>query len=278
MLVAAAGWYAAARPGATTPAQPGAPPTLPGVIGVYDSGVGGLAVFRAVRQLLPDADLTYLADQANAPYGERTLAEVRRFAEEAVGRLVDRGATTVVVACNTASAAALGHLRSVFAVPIVGMEPAVKPAAAATRTGRVAVLATPVTFQGAVFDDLVGRFAAGITVVPHPCPGWAAAVEEGWPAGAEVAVAEHLGPLLDAGVDTVVLACTHYSFLAGVISGVAGPGVTVIDPTDAVARQVVRVASPGGTGTTTYLTTGDPERFAGQIDRLLGERAVTARV
>jgi glutamate racemase len=247
------------------------------MIGVYDSGVGGLAVFREVRRLLPEADLVYLADQANAPYGERSIEEVRRFAEAAVRTLVGRGAATVVVACNTASAAALGHLRSVFTVPIVGMEPAVKPAAAATRTGRVAVLATPVTFQGAVFDDLVGRFAAGITVIPHPCPGWAAAVEDSWPAGAEESVAEHLGPLLADGVDTIVLACTHYSFLAGVIAAVAGPEVAVIDPTDAVARQVSRVAAPGGAGTTTYLTTGDPERLARQIERLLGEKVTVSR-
>ena len=246
------------------------------MIGVYDSGVGGLAVFREVRRLLPEADLVYLADQANAPYGERSVDEVRQFAETAVGTLVDRGASTVVVACNTASAAALGHLRSVFAVPIVGMEPAVKPAAAATRSGRVAVLATPVTFQGAVFEDLVGRFAAGITVIAHPCPGWAAAVEDEWPAGAGQAVAEHLAPLFESGVDTIVLACTHYSFLSGVIAAVAGPGVAVIDPTDAVARQVTRVTEPGGSGTTTYLTTGDPVRFAGQVARLLGEVVTTA--
>lgn len=244
------------------------------MIGVYDSGVGGLAVFREVRRLLPQADLVYLADQANAPYGERSLGEVRRFAEAAVHTLVARGATTVVVACNTASAAALGHLRSVFGVPIVGMEPAVKPAAAATRTGKVAVLATPVTFQGDVFDLLVGRFATGITVLAHPCPGWAAAVEDSWPDGAEPSVTEHLGPLLDAGVDTIVLACTHYSFLAGVIATVAGAGVTVIDPTEAVARQVVRVASPDGDGTTAYLTTGDPGKLTLQIERLLGETVV----
>ncbi len=248
------------------------------MIGVYDSGVGGLAVLRDVRRLLPAADLEYLADQANAPYGEKSLAEVRRFAEDAVRTLVDRGAATVVVACNTASAAALGHLRQVFSVPIVGMEPAVKPAAAATRSGRVAVLATPVTFQGAVFDDLVGRFAAGITVVAHPCPGWAAAVEDSWPTGAAESVAEHLRPLLAAGVDTIVLACTHYSFLSDVIGAVVGPEVAVIDPSTAVARQVARVADGAGSGLTTYLTTGDPERFAQQIERLLGERVVASRV
>src|SRR3972149_7168474 len=119
------------------------------MIGVYASGVGELSVLRELRRLLPEADLVYLADQANAPYGERTIAEVRRFAEAAVGILIERGATTVVVACNTASAAALGHLRSVFSVPIVGMEPAVKPAAGATRTGRGAGPAPTVALPGA---------------------------------------------------------------------------------------------------------------------------------
>lgn len=247
------------------------------MIGVYDSGVGGLAVFREVRRLLPDADLVYLADQANAPYGERSIEEVRRFAESSVRALVDLGAATVVVACNTASAAALGHLRDAFSVPIVGMEPAVKPAAAATKTGKVAVLATPTTFQAAVFDELVGRFAAGITVIAHPCPGWAAAIEDEWPTGAAPAVGRHIAPLFAAGVDTIVLACTHYSFLAGVIAAVAGPGVVVIDPTDAVARQVTRIAESGGSGATAYLTTGDPVRFAGQVARLLGEDIVAAR-
>lgn len=245
------------------------------MIGVYDSGVGGLSVFREVRRLLPDADLVYLADQANAPYGERSIEEVRQFAEAAVRTLVDLGAATVVVACNTASAAALKHLRDAFSVPIVGMEPAVKPAAAATKTGKVAVLATPTTFQAAVFDELVGRFASGITVIAHPCPGWAAAIEEDWPTGAEPAVAQHLAPLLEAGVDTIVLACTHYSFIADVIAAVVGPTVTVVDPTEAVARQVMRVADPAGSGSTTYLTTGDPERLATQVARLLGD-AVTA--
>lgn len=241
------------------------------MIGFFDSGVGGLAVLREARALLPDADIVYLADQANAPYGRRSLAEVRAFAEEATARLVDRGARTVVVACNTASAAALGHLRRAHPeIGFVGMEPAVKPAVAATRSGVVGVLATPTTFSASVFDDLVGRFSAGIDVIAHPCPGWAQAVEEGWP-DADVAITEHLAPILAAGADTLVIACTHYSFLADAIAR-SCPGVTVIDPAAAVARQVARVADPAGSGTTKYLTTGDPGRFAGQIERLVGIR------
>lgn len=232
---------------------------------------------REVRALLPDADLVYLADQANAPYGRRSLDDVRRFSEEAARRLIAAGVETVVVACNTASAAGLGHLRDYFPeVAIVGMEPAVKPAVAATRTGVVAVLATPTTFAASVFDDLVGRFSAGIDVIAHPCPGWAEAIEEGWPE-AEAAVRTHLQPLLEVGVDTIVIACTHYSFIDDVIAA-AAPGVAVIDPAPAVARQVARVASPAGTGRTTYLTTGDPYRFCAQIERLLGEQVEVAAV
>lgn len=243
------------------------------MIGIYDSGVGGLAILTRVRALLPDADLVYLADQANVPYGERSLGEIRRLARDAVGILVDRGASTVVIACNTASAAALEEVRGAYPeVSIVGMEPAVKPAASVTRSGVIGVLATDATFAAARFEDLVGRFASGVEVVAHPCPGWAAAVEDRWPEEADGPVGEHLQPLLDRGVDTIVLACTHYSFLADVIARVAGDGVTIVDPSEAVARQTARVAGVGGgSGTTTLLTTGDPVRFAAQVERLLGD-------
>ncbi len=249
------------------------------MIGVFDSGVGGLAVLREIRSVLPDADLTYLADQAHAPYGSRTLDDVRACAEAATRTLVDRGAETVVVACNTASAAALGRLRAAHAgVTFVGMEPAVKPAAAATRNGVVAVLATPTTFDASVFDELVGRYGSGLRVIAHPCPGWALAVEEGWPVGAEAPVREHLAPVVAAGVDTVVIACTHYSFITDVIAEALGPDVTLIDPAPAVARQVARVADGEGTGATTWLTTGDADRFSRQIARLLGRDVVAEHV
>jgi len=249
------------------------------MIGLFDSGVGGLAVLREVRAMLPEADLIYLADQAHAPYGRKTLDEVRARSEEATRRLIERGATTVVIACNTASAAALGRVRASHpGVSFVGMEPAVKPAAAVTKTGRVAVLATPTTFDASVFDELVGRHGAGITVIAHPCPGWAMAVEEGWPVGALAPVRAHLAPLVESGVDTMVIACTHYSFLGDVLAEACGPAVTVIDPAEAVARQVTRLADGSGSGATTYLTTGDPETFAGQVLRLLGEHVVAERI
>lgn len=249
------------------------------MIGLFDSGVGGLSVLRELRRILPKADLMYLADQAHSPYGERSLEEVRAFSDGAAGHLIDRGVEMVVVACNTASAAALRHLRARHPrVPFVGMEPAVKPAAAATRSGVVGVLATPTTFQAEVFDDLVGRFAAGIEVIPRPCSGWADMVEVSGPDPEPGQIERHVAPLVSAGADTLVLACTHYAFWAEAIAASAGPGVTVIDPASAVARQAARVASGTGTGSTVYLTTGDPARFVAQIERLLGQHAEVERV
>ena len=245
------------------------------MIGVLDSGVGGLFILREIRRLLPDVDLVYLADQAEMPYGERSLDDVRSLSEAAALRLVDAGASTIVIACNTASAAALDHLREVLpTVGFVGMEPAVKPAAGTTESGVVAVLATEATFRAARFEQLVGRFAEGVEVIAHPCPGWAGAVEESWPDGAVESIEHHVTPLLGRGVDTFVLACTHYSFLTPTITAVVGDGVAIVDPAEAVARQAERVADATGNGTTRYLTSGDPVRFASQIDRLLGQSVV----
>ncbi len=241
------------------------------MIGIFDSGVGGLSVFSDIRHLLPEADLVYLADQAAAPYGERSLDEVRRIAAEVTAHLVFLGATQVVIACNTASAAALDHLRQRHPeLTIVGMEPAVKPAASVTSSGVVGVLATPATFQATVFDSLVDRFAAGVTVIPRPCPGLAQLVEDGDLETARQEAAGHVGALVAFGADTVVLGCTHYTFLAADI-GAAFPDVTVIDPAPAVARQAARVSpSPIGAAATTYLATGDPDVFSAKASPLLG--------
>jgi glutamate racemase len=248
------------------------------MIGVFDSGVGGLGVLREIRALLPDGDLVYLADQANAPYGERSLVEVQALAEAAARRLIGLGAATVVVACNTASAAALRTLRARHPdTTFVGMEPAVKPAAAATASGVVAVLATPATFQAEVFDALVARFAEGVRVIPRPCPGWSAAVEDLiW--DADDMVRGPVEAVVAAGADTLVLGCTHYSFLVDAIAAVTGPGITVLDPAPAVARQVARVAEGPGSGSTGYLTTGDPQRLSLQVRHLLGLEVVAAHL
>jgi glutamate racemase len=252
------------------------------VIGIFDSGVGGLAVLRETRRLLPAADLTYVADQAHAPYGERSLDEVRGLADGVASFLISLGAGTVVIACNTASAAAVHQLRAEHPdTPFVGIEPAVKPAAAITRSGVVGVLATPATFQGKLFADLVARHGNGVDVRTQPCPGLAASVEESPPddPGTRALLEGYVRPLTEAGADILVLGCTHYAFLVDAIAALAGDEVTVIDPAPAVARQAARVAGgEEGGGITRYLTTGDPGRFAAQIRRLLGETVTTERI
>ncbi len=251
-------------------------------IGMFDSGVGGLSVLRESRRLLPNASMLYLADQAFAPYGDRDLAEVRERADAITRKLVAKGAAMVVIACHTASAAALHELRELHPlIPIVGIEPAVKPAAERTTTRTVGVLATTATFQGELFSSVVSRFASHARIIARPCPGLADLVEGG--AGVdtlETALREHLRPFAGRDVDQIVLGCTHYSFLAGMIERLSG--VSVVDPAPAVAAQVARVASQlaigNQTGDVRYLTTGDPAHLARRIEELLGERRDVERV
>ncbi|PWH18054.1 MAG: glutamate racemase [Anaerolineae bacterium] len=215
-----------------------------GAIGIFDSGVGGLSVLREVRAQLPNEALMYFADQAHVPYGPRPLEEVRAFSEEITRFLLEQGAKLVVVACNTASAAALHYLRGKFPhVPFVGMEPAVKPAAEQTKSGVVGVLATPATFQGALYASVVERFAQGVTVLQDTCPGLVGQIERGALEAAETrAILEKaLYPMLERGIDTVVLGCTHYPFVIPLIRQIVGETARVIDPAPAVARQVKRV-------------------------------------
>ena len=255
-------------------------------LGVFDSGVGGLSVLRALRQELPGESLVYLADQAHVPYGPRPLEQVRRFSAGIAHYLLHPSAglpvKTLVVACNTASAAALHEMRRLFpAVPFVGMEPAVKPAAEHTRTGVVGVLATPATFQGALYASVIERFARGVTVLQDTCPGLVAQIEAGEldsPLTRRI-LEQALLPMLAQGIDTVVLGCTHYPFVIPLIQSITGPGVRVIDPAPAVARQVRRVLherralNPAGPGQVSYLTTGDPARLSALLPALAGENA-----
>lgn len=249
-------------------------------IGVFDSGVGGLSVVRALRQQLPAHPLVYLADQAHVPYGPRSLDEVRLFSEEITRYLLTRKAGLIVVACNTASAAALHHLRQVYAgVPFVGMEPAVKPAAEQTRSRVVGVLATPATFQGELYASVVERFAQGVTVLQDTCPGLVQEIEAGRLGGAEARriLEAALQPMLAEGIDTVVLGCTHYPFAIPLIEQIVGPAVRVIDPAWAVARQAARLLAAhdlagGERGQPDcFLTTGDPASLTESLRVLLGE-------
>jgi glutamate racemase len=250
------------------------------MIGVFDSGVGGLSVLRQIRRLLPAADLQYVADQAHVPYGQRSAEQVRRYSEGITRFLLEAGASMIVVACNTASAAALDHLRQTFPdVPFVGMEPAVKPGAAATRSGIVGVLATAGTFDSERYARLRQRFAAGIHVLEDPCPGLVEHIEAGQLDTPQTCalLQTALTPMLEAGVDSVVLGCTHYPFVLPLIEEIAGGQVTVIDPAPAVARQVQRIwqenGATQGACQLQAFTSGSAALLAQQADQLVPELA-----
>ncbi len=246
-------------------------------LGIFDSGIGGLSVWREIARQLPHEDTLYFADQIHIPYGPRTLEEIRSFSEAVTRFLLERDCKLIVVACNTASTAALKHLRATFPdVPFVGMEPAVKPAAELTRTGVVGVMATPATFQGELFASVVERFANGVKLINQVCPGLVEQIEAGQLNTPEtVAMLDRfLTPIRSGGADTIVLGCTHYPFVIEAIRQLA-PGVNVIDPAPAVARQVQRVLHERGStaaadrfGQHTFITSGDLDRYQ-QIIRLL---------
>lgn len=213
-------------------------------VGIFDSGVGGLSVWRQLAHQLPAESLLYLADQAHVPYGDRSVSEIREFCLAVGEALVGQGCKAIVVACNTASAVALQALRQRWPqVPILGLEPAVKPAVAATRSRVVGVMATPATFQGELYRATVGQYGAGVTVVEQVCPGLADLVERGsWESPEGVALIQSfLEPMLAAGADTIVLGCTHYPFVIDTIRRLVGPTLEVIDPAPAVARHLARV-------------------------------------
>ncbi|MEW5872902.1 MAG: glutamate racemase [Chloroflexota bacterium] len=257
-------------------------------IGIFDSGVGGLSVLRALWAELPDETFIYLADQGRVPYGPRSLEQVRSFSVEITNFLLEQGARLIVVACNAASAAALHHLRRTFPdTPFVGMEPAVKPAAEQTHSGVVGVLATPATFQGALYASVVERFANGVELLQHTCPGLVAQIEAGHldTPQTRAILEEALQPMLGRGIDTVVLGCTHYPFVIPLIQQIAGPQVRVIDPAPAVARQARRVLESQGRlhplqspprppwQATHFFTSGEGQHMQALLAQLLGVQA-----
>ena len=249
-------------------------------IGLFDSGLGGLSVLRAVRAWMPQANLLYFGDNAQVPYGARPLAQVRGFAHAITRFLRARGAEIIVVACNTASAAALQSLRAAdefSGLPFVGMEPAVKPAAEATRTGVVGVLATPATFQGELYASVVERFAHGVRVVQQVCPGLVQQIEAGQvdTPETEAMLRGWVTPLLTQGIDVLVLGCTHYPFVIPLLEHICGPDVRVIDPAPAIARQAERMwgrlgggGESGERGNLAYYTSGSPAAFERALAQL----------
>lgn len=273
------------------------------MIGVYDSGVGGLSVWREIVNCLPDVPLLYVGDQAHVPYGARSLEDVRELAGHNARWLLARGCDMIVVACNTASAVALQDLRHTFPhTHFVGMEPALKPAAHQTQTGVIGILATPVTFRGPLYASLMARYSAGVTVLEQPCRDWVDAVEHldtfahGDGADLQRLVAKAVEPLLEQQADTLVLGCTHFPFLLPTIRQVIehwrerhpnSRPVSVIDPAPAVARQTARVwhthirqsqpMAAHDEPTRTYWTTGEPDQFERIAPLLLGEPVTCAK-
>ena len=252
-------------------------------IGVYDSGVGGLSVLRAIHSRLPNEATLYFADQAKVPYGERPLEEVRQLAEGVTRMMMSQGVKLIVIACNTASAAALKHLRALYPeFPFVGMEPAVKPAAEQTLSGKVGVLATPSTFQGELYASVVERFGKDVQIFEATCLGLVKQIERGYLHTylTRSILQQAIQPMLAEGVDTLVMGCTHFPFVIPLIQQIAGENVRVIDPAPAIARQTERVLiqhyilrSSNDQPFHRYLTSGDPTRFSRLLEQLLGVRA-----
>ena len=218
-------------------------------LGIFDSGSGGLSVYRELVKLLPRERYLFYADNAHCPYGEKTAEYIQARACFITDFLLEAGADIIVVACNTATAAAIATLRTKYPqVPFIGMEPAVKPAALGTRSGVIGVLATAGTLKGSKYLNTRGHFEDDVTIVEHVGQGFVELVERGILDGPEVeaTVRASLQPLLDAGADKIVLGCTHYPFLQPVIERLSGPGVEVIDPAPAVARHTVEVLAERG--------------------------------
>ncbi|MBL8120269.1 MAG: glutamate racemase [Anaerolineae bacterium] len=251
-------------------------------IGVLDSGIGGLSVLREIQRLLPAHPTVFVADQQHLPYGPRSTPEIQQFSEGITRFLIEQGAAVVVMACNTASAASLFYLREVFpTLPIVGMEPALKPALAESQSGVVGVLSTQATAEGVLYRRLLERYAEGKQVITQVAPELvriAEAQSQHTPESRAI-IRGYVEPIVAAGADAIVLACTHFPFVADAIQDVVGAGVRLIDPSVAVARQTARVwpvdVEPGR-DTPAYYTTGDTSLFQTRLKALTGIGATAA--
>ncbi len=258
-------------------------------IGVFDSGVGGLSVLRALWEHLPGERFYYVADSFHCPYGDRDPAEIQTLALGIAEHLRATGAKAIVVACNAASASALPALRErMGSLPIVGMVPALKSAVELTQQGAVGVLATHATISGYLYREVQERYASGIQVVSQACPGLVEQIEAGEVDGpeTEALLRACLAPIIAAGADVLVLGCTHYPFVAPLLHRILGPDVTLLEPSDAVAWQTVRVLAQEGLsadnqtprGQTAFATTGDPVAFRRSLQQLLGVQSPVAQL
>jgi glutamate racemase len=261
-------------------------PTDQRPIAMFDSGVGGLSILRDVRSLYPNEDILYFGDQGHVPYGPRPLDQIRGFVRGISRFFLKRNVKVIVIPCNAASAAGLHHARETFPqVPFVGMEPAIKPAAERTQKGVIGVITTKATYQGELFASVVDRFAKDIQVVTQVCPEFVRLVEAGQFDGEEVrAVAQgYLQPLCEAGIDQLVIGCTHFPFLIRVLKDILGPRVEIVDPGPAIARQTGRVIaqmrnSDEHVGQVSYFTSGDASHFLDVARMLVNEPVEESQV
>lgn len=253
----------------------------PAAIGVFDSGLGGLSVLRELQALLPQEQFIYVADSAHCPYGGKSAEAITARARAITEFLLEQGVKLVVVACNTATIAAIETLRAEFPISFVGMEPAVKPAVAATSTGVVGVLATGAALQGEKLHRLIAAHAGSVRVLTQPCPGLVEQVEQGELQGAatEALLQRYTAPLIAAGADVLVLGCTHYPFLRPALQALLGPKVQLLDTGAAVARRALSLlqaertavdAVTGGRGSVRYFSSAEPLAMADAASRLLG--------
>lgn len=248
-------------------------------IAVFDSGLGGLTVLRALRGRLPQEDFFYFADTRFLPYGDRPEVFLKERGVRIAEALLRRGAKALVIACNTATAAAAEAIRAAIDLPVVALEPGVKPAVALTRSGIIGVLATTRTLASERFQRLVGNHAPHLKVIPLACPGLAEAIETEGPASPQVAALldRFVAPLAEAGVDVVVLGCTHYPWVAEAIARRMPAGVRLLDTGEPVARQLERLLSAGnllggGAGRLTVATSGAPASVIVTVNRLWGAK------
>lgn len=246
-------------------------------VGVFDSGVGGLSLLKNIREQLPGEDLIYIADSGFAPYGNRSKEYIENRCLTLSDFLLEKNVKAIVVACNTATAAAISKMRSIYTVPVVGMEPGVKPAISLTKTGTIGILATTETLKSEKFQNLVNRFCHECEIVTRDCPGLVEQVEKMDLSGSSTLemVKKYLSALLEKGADTIVLGCTHYLFLTPLIEKITGPDIRVIDTGTAVARELTRrlresgiLAENSRTGTEQFWTSGIPENIQAVIERL----------
>ena len=252
-------------------------PAFAQAIGVFDSGVGGLSVLRAIRDALPGEDLVYVADSGHAPYGDQSEAHITERTLSVGLWLAEQGVKAITIACNTATVVAARSLREHTHLPVVAIEPAIKPAVALTCTGVVGVLATRQTVQSESVARLCAQYGEGKRILLQACPGWVELVEQAdlQSPHTEALLRQFIEPVVAQGADTLVLGCTHYPFLRDTIQRLAGQGVTLMDPAEAVARELVRRLGEQrrteGAGTTQFFTTGDVAQVQRVVAHLWGD-------